>query len=76
MKRCWDNDPRKRPSASKICKILANWKNCMAKFYESEPVNYNESDEDESEIRDYEIATYDSEPDDILDYEISSSNTD
>ncbi|CAG8821503.1 21854_t:CDS:2, partial [Gigaspora margarita] len=34
MKRCWDNDPSKRPSASKICNILTNWKNNMAKFYE------------------------------------------
>ncbi|CAG8656960.1 10295_t:CDS:2, partial [Cetraspora pellucida] len=24
MTKCWDNDPNKRPSASKICKILAN----------------------------------------------------
>ncbi|CAG8691490.1 40065_t:CDS:2, partial [Gigaspora margarita] len=52
MKRCWDDDPQKRPSASKICNILTNWKNNMAKFYDFESVNYDESDEDEYKLYD------------------------
>ncbi|KAF0533316.1 kinase-like protein [Gigaspora margarita] len=45
MKRCWDIDPTKRPSALKIYKILAYWKNNIAAFYESDPVNYDEGKE-------------------------------
>ncbi|RIB20161.1 kinase-like domain-containing protein [Gigaspora rosea] len=45
MKRCWDSDPTKRPSALKIYKILAYWKNNIAAFYESDPVNYDEGKE-------------------------------
>ena len=26
MKRCWDMDPLKRPTASEIKKIIENWK--------------------------------------------------
>ncbi|CAG8828008.1 4179_t:CDS:1, partial [Gigaspora rosea] len=52
MKRCWDNDPNKRPSASKIRNILTNWKNDMLKFYEFESVNYDEPDEEEYKLHD------------------------
>ncbi|RIB17950.1 kinase-like domain-containing protein [Gigaspora rosea] len=69
LKRCWYNDPQKRPSASKICNILTKWKNNMAKFYDFESVNYDEYDEDEYNL-------YDGEPYDIpdvdQDYELSS----
>ncbi|RIB01366.1 hypothetical protein C2G38_2127824 [Gigaspora rosea] len=27
MKRCWDNDPEKRPSALKICETFSEWQN-------------------------------------------------
>ncbi|RIB29357.1 hypothetical protein C2G38_2011234 [Gigaspora rosea] len=27
MKRCWENDPEKRPSAVKICETFAEWQN-------------------------------------------------
>ncbi|RIB22056.1 kinase-like domain-containing protein [Gigaspora rosea] len=47
MKRCWDSDPTKRPSASKIFRILAKWKNDIAAFYESDPVDYNEDTEND-----------------------------
>ncbi|RIB24547.1 kinase-like domain-containing protein [Gigaspora rosea] len=71
MKRYWDNDPQKRPSISKILKILTNWKNNMAKFYEFESVIYDEPDKDEYKL-------YDSESYDIMDidqdYELSSFN--
>ncbi|CAG8789963.1 5187_t:CDS:1, partial [Cetraspora pellucida] len=27
MKQCWEKDPKKRPTAAKICDILAKWQN-------------------------------------------------
>ncbi|KAF0552612.1 serine/threonine protein kinase [Gigaspora margarita] len=27
MKRCWDNDPEKRPMASEIYEVIQSWKN-------------------------------------------------
>ena len=35
MKKCWDSDPLKRPTASKVRSIIIEWRECTSKYYKT-----------------------------------------